>query len=413
MSYMKDSKGKRLDSIEVETLRNRTIVLLGDSITESNGGWPGTTNTSYNSNGFFNWGHVFLGHPFQVLKNAGVAGEETTQMLARLKTDVLDLKPGWCHVLAGTNDVGHAIPNATAKANLASIYDQLTAAGIKIIAGTLPPRNTYTGTMLNDLHDLNLWIKNQGRIRKNFIVVDYYSAVAGPNGGWANNGDVGQVLTTDGTHPGNAGAGRMGMALYNTLKVLLPPTSPPFSSEQDPINILPYSRFTQGTVGSGTPPTGWNQSGLTGGPIVFSRVARTDIPGNWIQMVMPAGSKVNLQNPNALLSSGKFSIGDNVVGTIEFQRSGIDTAAAASTSGISLAVVAVTANVASPSDLYWVSGAYDNQTFIDHSGILRTPTFTVPANTTALLLQVTLGGGQTVKLDRAGIVNLTRSGAVA
>jgi len=390
-----------------------TIVILGDSITANNGGVVGST--SYQSNGFFTWAQFYLGHAFTILKNAGVAGERSDQILARVQSDVIANRPGWCHVLSGTNDIGQGIALATVKANLTATWAALDAAGIRVITGTIPPRATYTGTMLADSHALNQWIRGQGRTRRNLIVVDYYASVASPSGtGWAVTGDVGQNLTPDGVHPGNAGAPRMGRALANTIAPFVPAIPSPFANEGDAFNILPYGRFTQGTVGSATPPTGWNQQDLVGGPIVYSRVPRTDMPGNWLNMVLPAGCRVNIQNPNAAITAGKFAVGDTVVGAIELQRTGIDLAAGASTSGASLTIVAQGPNTISPGDAYWLpASVYDNQAFFDQSGVFRTPPFVIPSGTTALTLQLTLGGGQTVNVDRAGILNLTSVGVAA
>lgn len=395
--------------------RTPTIVWMGDSITNNGGGGTAGTggavaSTSYTSNGFWCWAQFFLGHRFRTLNNSGVAGQTSAQMLARIDTDVIAYRPGWCHILAGTNDVGQAVPVATAQANITAMLDRLASAGIRAIVGTIPPRNTYTGSMLADLHALNQWIRALARRRPNVVVVDYYAAVAAPSDSrFATTGEAGQATSPDGVHPGNGGAPRMGKFLADALSSIIPPAPFPATAENDPTNVLPYNRHTAGTVASGTPPTGWNQSGLVGGPIDYSRVARTDgLMGTRLRMVLPTGCRVNLQDPNALLSAGRFAIGDTVVGVAEVSRSAIDQAAANQTSGASLAVAAVGAGSSSPADLYWVPAVHDNQALWDHSGLMRTPPWVVPANTTALNLVLTLGGGQTVDLGRTAILNLTR-----
>lgn len=392
--------------------RPNTIVWLGDSIT-ANGGRQ-TVSPYYNSNGFWCWGQFFMGHRLQTLNNAGVAGERSDQMLARITTDVLAYSPGWCHVLAGTNDVGQAVAMSTIKTNLAAIWSRLDAAGIRVIAGTIPPRSTYTGTMQSDTHELNAWIRAQGRARTNLTVVDYYAAVTDPsNGNYISSstaGGGGQGVSPDGIHPGNAGAPRMGKALAATLTPLLPANPSGPSSEGDLVNALLYSRFTAGTVGSATPPTGWLESGVTGGPVVYSRTSRATadpggVPGQWLTMTVPNGCHGTLVNSN--LRGSSWAVGDIVVGALEIQRTGINASAALSTSGVSLQVVALGPNTAL-GDLAWTYGSSDNQPFWDHAGIMRTPPLTIPANTTGLKLQMSFGEGQTINLDRAGILNLTK-----
>lgn len=384
------------------------MVWFGDSITNN-----GQGGTAYQPNGFWCWAQFFLGHAFYTMKNAGVAGDRTDQMLARIGSDVLAYKPGWCHVLGGTNDVGQAVPVATIKTNLTAIWDTLDRAGVRVIAGTIPPRNTYTGTMLADTLALNAWIRAQGRLRRNLIVVDYFATLCSPAGNtYASSGEAGQALTPDGIHPGNAGAPRMGKALANALAGILPPNKNLISTEGDTNNVLPYNRYTAGTLATDTPPTGWTQS-VTGGSLTYSRVARTDmVLGNDLRVVVPSGASGNIGNPNALLSTNRFSIGDQLVGLLEITRTAVDSAAALQTSGFTLQLYALGPNTFT-TDMGWTSGMNDNMPFWDMSGVLRTPPLTVPSGTTQMKLQLVFGGGQTFTLGRAGIYNLTRNGVAA
>ena len=67
---------------------------------------------------------------------AGVGGNTSRDMLARLDHDVLSKKPQWMTLSCGVNDVWHG-PNGcdleTYKKNITSIVDQATAAGIKVV----------------------------------------------------------------------------------------------------------------------------------------------------------------------------------------------------------------------------------------------------------------------------------------
>jgi lysophospholipase L1-like esterase len=67
---------------------------------------------------------------------AGVSGNTSKDMLARLDKDVLSKKPDWMTLSCGVNDVWHGangVPLDQYQKNITSIVDQATAAGIKVV----------------------------------------------------------------------------------------------------------------------------------------------------------------------------------------------------------------------------------------------------------------------------------------
>jgi lysophospholipase L1-like esterase len=73
---------------------------------------------------------------------AGVSGNTSKDMLARLDRDVLSKKPDWMTLSCGVNDVWHGVNGVdleTYKKNITSIIDQATAAGIKVVVLTSTP----------------------------------------------------------------------------------------------------------------------------------------------------------------------------------------------------------------------------------------------------------------------------------
>ncbi len=67
---------------------------------------------------------------------AGVLGDNSDRMLARLKTDVLDKKPDWVVLNCGLTDIQpgtNGVPLARFKTNVASIVDQCQAARCKVL----------------------------------------------------------------------------------------------------------------------------------------------------------------------------------------------------------------------------------------------------------------------------------------
>ena len=96
---------------------------------------------------------------FELLANAGVPGERTDQILARVESDVIVPGPEWATVLAGTNDVNADVDAMTIIANLTAIYDQLAAAQIGIIALTLPPMVMLQPNRVEAHQAVNAWLR--------------------------------------------------------------------------------------------------------------------------------------------------------------------------------------------------------------------------------------------------------------
>ncbi|OAK54853.1 GDSL-type esterase/lipase family protein [Rhodococcoides kyotonense] len=83
-----------------------------------------------------------LGHRLRTLKNTGVGGETSTQILARFDADVKPHAPAWVHILAGTDDAGDTavvVPVATAQTNILAVIDECREIGARVILGTIPP----------------------------------------------------------------------------------------------------------------------------------------------------------------------------------------------------------------------------------------------------------------------------------
>lgn len=117
-------------SLAEPAIRNGdTIAFLGDSITQ---------------NGYSNpAGYVNL--VIDGLKKAqinvvaipaGVSGNKSNQMLARIDQDVLSKKPQWMTLSCGVNDVWHGehgVPLEAYKTNIVALVDKADAAGVKVV----------------------------------------------------------------------------------------------------------------------------------------------------------------------------------------------------------------------------------------------------------------------------------------
>jgi len=396
-----------------------TIIPLGDSFTGNGGGHlsPGaiasltagsiTYDEKLNySRGFWVWAMNLLGQRLRVIHDAGVGGETTVQILARTPGDVVAFKPGWCHLLAGINDVSQGIPLATTKANLTSIWNQLDAAGIRIIVGTIGPLAAYVSTQKAQIEQINAWIRDQAR-QRGMVLVDYHAVLVNPVGGGPGIYALG--LNFDSTHPNTLGSYFMGLAMANAISPLIAGAPFPYllSGQGDSTNLLVEGRF--GTTGNGSPLTGNWGVATTGTPtITWSKVPRTDIPGNWQSIAMLAGANVAFAISGNASVGANLAIGDTVVGCLEYQLSGLDTAGTTGNHSFNLQLQAY--NGASftltAADLHPLDAA--GFPTASRSGVFLTPPITVPAGTTLMQMQIRAYGGGTYLIDRAGMFNLTR-----
>ena len=170
------------------------VVFFGDSITDS---WP--------------LNQYFPGKPYV---NRGISGQITSQMLARMQADVIDLKPAVVLILAGTNDIARGVPFETIKNNLTMIASLATTHGITaVFASVLPVSDhqrqndpNYERTGLRpprDILSLNRWIGDLCAERS-LVYLDYHSKMID------SDGQLRADLADDGLHPNDEGYKVMG-----------------------------------------------------------------------------------------------------------------------------------------------------------------------------------------------------------
>lgn len=129
--------------------------------------------------------------------NAGVRGETSTDILARVDRDVIAKRPRLALVLAGTNDVRQRDTSRTI-ANLDAIAGKLQRAGITAIFGTLPPVDVLPRNVQDTNDQIRAWAAQRG-----VTLIDFWAVLAGTDGKFASG------MSRDGTHPTPAGAALM------------------------------------------------------------------------------------------------------------------------------------------------------------------------------------------------------------
>ena len=109
--------------------KGESVVFMGDSITQfgaqSSGGYVRLVESGLAANGI----------DIKIIP-AGISGNKSNQMLARLDAQVLARKPAWMTLSCGVNDVWHGangVPLEDYKKNITEMVDRCTKAGVKVM----------------------------------------------------------------------------------------------------------------------------------------------------------------------------------------------------------------------------------------------------------------------------------------
>jgi lysophospholipase L1-like esterase len=178
------------------------VVFMGDSITE---GWMDKRP------GFFTRGRV----------DRGIGGQTTPQMVLRMMSDVVALKPRAVHLMAGTNDIagntGPMTPEMTQN-NFRAMSDIARRNGIKVILASMPPAAGFPwapkiGTR-RPIAEMNRWLKSYAA-QTGATWVDYHSVLDDGTGAMKPG------LAVDGVHPTEAGYDAMATVIEPVLARVL------------------------------------------------------------------------------------------------------------------------------------------------------------------------------------------------
>lgn len=210
------------------------IVFMGDSITEAGSADP---------NGYVNL--VVRALNQQGLEvthvSAGVSGQKSNDMLARVDADVISRKPQWLLLSCGVNDVWHfklrlgrqkfvGVPLDEYKKNITSIIDKAQAADIKVMILTATMIGEDPERELNkDLVPYNEFLRKIAK-EKDCLLADLNDDmrktlgempdVKGPAKMFGERGykrDIQNKLTTDGCHMNNLGNIMMAKGILKTF----------------------------------------------------------------------------------------------------------------------------------------------------------------------------------------------------
>lgn len=365
-------------------ITGNTAVALGDSITAGNND---IVNNFYGENSWFQQLIVRSKGKVQYVYNAGIPGNTTTQMLARIQTDVIEKKPKLCFILGGTNDVSQNIPVSTTKSNIEQMITILLTNKIAPVLCTIPPRND--ATLQTGVSKVNINVRSLAS-KYGLHLIDFYSSLVDPSNGFYKNGTT---LSGDGVHPTAAGAKIMSSVVEQVLLPSLPVFSTPLAHNNvSGINLINNGLFLNDTNADGVPDS-WVAYGGTAANVVHSVVSNdSNILGNWVQM------QVNTSTTRILeytLGSG-FAAGDKLAFFGKIQ--------ATAEAGSLNYDVKITFN--GPGKSAKLIGNWTRD--VDGSFYME---LTVPNGTTSILLDFIVNSGTgTLKISQCGIINLTTLG---
>lgn len=375
----------------------RTVV-FGDSITEQNQGNPASSptvsSTVLSSRGYFTWANAWLGGQLDLVRNAGIGGNRSDQMLARIDADVLAYNPKLCIVFGGANDITQGYSAASIIANLTSIYDLLDNAGVTVVVGTI--YRTVTMESAPEalvMATVNAWIRDTATTR-GYPLADFYGAVTDPATGYPP-----AAYLTDGVHPSQEGAMRMGLTLARTLHSVLPARDLFSTSATDSDAILNGS-MTGGGPGVGVLATGWTAATLSGTPVyrTFKRARESGL-GEWQCFSFGPNSdgEISFFRRGA---AATLAAGEVFEAFIEFETEECD----AATSGMYLDARVIVETAANGYLGIGVAAeaAGINSTVLPSKGVFRIGRVTAPNDTDHVLAQVRIFGVKagTVRIGR-------------
>jgi lysophospholipase L1-like esterase len=268
---------QNVKSLRSDLTTARRAVLLGDSITNYNTDTGSAFNTYHGPRGYFTWLQVLMGFPFHYEvgndgatnvkgDNAGIGGDTTAGMLARLDASVLSRKPDVVFFLGGTNDIRAAVSLATIIANMEQIFTRILDAGAILVVLPIMPRSGTTFNWANDTerrthHAVNNWLRDKAKRTQGMILLDPYATLIDPT---SATGNMKPAYTGDGVHPSILGAYTIAAEGRKKLEPLLTPVyegllsaTDVYHATENPNGNLISNGLLAGTTGTvGTATTG-------------------------------------------------------------------------------------------------------------------------------------------------------------
>lgn len=280
---------------------NRTV-FLGDSLTIGNS----VSDTSRGQRDHGMWASLLSDSRIVYGRNAGIGGNTSAQVLARVTADIGGRGAGVCVLQIGTNDAYNAVSTATYIANVQAIVASIRALSIMPVLCTIPPRSvaSTSGGSSNTLiriGEWNAWLRRYAAL-SGIVLIDTYSAWIDPTTG----DPLTQMVQSDGIHQTEEGAKAIGQVIADTLGPLLPAWTPPLANHQatHSPNKVTNALFLTDTDVDGSA-DGWTKS--LGSGVASIVTGDPAIMGNWQRI-----TNATATNANLLWTLTGWSVGDTL-----------------------------------------------------------------------------------------------------
>lgn len=177
-------------------------MLFGDSITQG-----------ASQSGWFTKANQQAGSVTTEVRNAGIGGQRTDQMLARVTSDVIAYRPDITIVNGGGNDITQGRTAQQVIDSLSGIFDALQAAGSLIIATTvLPSTFMDQASEQSAIAAVNDWVRSNYDSWSGAYLADFNEVMSAGSEWIPVDG-----ATSDGVHPNSVGGSLMAGALTPVL----------------------------------------------------------------------------------------------------------------------------------------------------------------------------------------------------
>lgn len=243
--------------------------------------------------GYFTWLDALMGAPHYLVKNAGIGGNLSYDLLNRYQADVINMAPELVYLWIGYNDFNNGYAFETVRDNVLAML----AMNDSINAFTCLFDCPFTATVASnsarraEASKFNDWLRRLVISRRNCVLVSAAAAMADPD--VAVVGCRSTYLQVDAVHNNNLGALRVAEAAARVMTPLVRvwqnfPVSPLEGFDSDSTayirNSNPLMAGTAGVAGAGVTgniATGYGAQRGAGSPtVVASKVAERENIGD-------------------------------------------------------------------------------------------------------------------------------------
>lgn len=375
--------------------RQLKIIPFGDSITQG---------SAVLASGYWQFGNAYAetsiyqaGPRYQIIRNAGIGGNTTTQMLARIATDVLAYSPDIVLLCGGRNDIVASMSNArilTCMGNLESMVRQMLQAGILPVIVT-PPASSSTPIETRKLIPFYYLLAQAYGLP----LIDFFRVTVNPATGNYLSGYSG-----DGTHPNPTAVTAIAPFVAATLQNISASFCPPYmSSFSDPntgnfANLLANAAFANST--SPPTPNGWSVNSTNATQTLVAATPSVSAPYNGNTFTYNktlAGAAYALSGAGIGVGAA-YAVGD----TLQFSgRINVTGNAPATASGFSLALEGLPGGIVRP----FTSCPYNGDFVFCHQ-------FVVQAGNTSFTPTLFVNDVALYKVNNLTVFNLTSAAAI-